>query len=64
MTQINIPLDIDSLEITAQNIDKKGNIILDVVSKNTYSTCHQCGKPATKRNGLAPVRLIRHLSIY
>ena len=63
MTQINIPLDIDSLEITAQSTDKQGNIILDVVSKNTGSACHQCGKPATKRNGLAPVRLVQHLSI-
>lgn len=63
MTQINIPLDIDSLEIVAQSIDKNGNIILDVVSKKTNSTCHKCGKPATKHNGVAPVRLIRHLSI-
>ena len=61
MSQINIPLDIDSLEITAQSIDKEGNIVLDVVSKNTHSTCHKCGKPATKRNGTAPTRLIRHL---
>lgn len=63
MTQINMPLDINSLEIIAQSIDKEGNIILDVVSKNTNSTCHKCGKPATKRDGTAPARLIRHLSI-
>ena len=63
MTNINIPLDITSLKITSQSTDKQGNIILDVVSKNTYSTCHKCGKPATKRNGTAPVRLIQHLSI-
>jgi transposase len=63
MTNINIPLDITSLEITAQSTDKQGNIILDVVSKKTYSLCHKCGKPATKRNGIAPVRLIQHLSI-
>jgi transposase len=63
MAQINIPLDIASLEITAQSIDKEGNIILDVISKNTSSICHKCGKPATKRNGIAPTRLIRHLSI-
>ena len=31
MSQINIPLDIDSLEIIAQFADKKGNIIFDVV---------------------------------
>jgi transposase len=63
MAGINIPLDIDSLEITAQSTDKQGNIILDVVSTNAHSTCHRCGKPATKRNGTAPVRLIQHLSI-
>jgi len=63
MEQINIPLDINSLKITAQTMDKKGNIILDVVSKNTNSICHKCGNPATKPNGVAPVRLIRHLSI-
>ena len=58
MTQIKIPLDIASLEITAQSTDKQGNIILDVVSKNTHSICHRCGNPAIKRNSVAPVRLI------
>jgi hypothetical protein len=60
MTQINIPLDIKSLEITRQTIDNKGSIVIDVVSKKIHSTCHKCGKPATKRNGTAPVRLILH----
>lgn len=60
---INLPLDITSLEIIKQSTDKNGNIILEVISKNKHSTCHKCGKPATKRNGLAPTRLIRHLSI-
>jgi transposase len=63
MTQINLPLDIKSLDIIAQSIDTKGNIILDVVSRNSNSICHKCGKPATKRNGTAPTRLIRHLPI-
>ena len=63
MNQINLPLDVDSLEIISQYMDKQGNIILEVVSKNTQASCHTCGKPATKRNGTAPVRLIRHLSI-
>ena len=48
MTQINIPLDIKSLEIIAQAIDNKGNIILDVISNGNHSTCHKCAKPATK----------------
>lgn len=64
MSQINIPLDIESLEIVAQSIDNDGNIIIDVVSKNDHSTCHKCGKPATKCNGKAPSRLIRHLPIF
>ena len=56
-------MDITSLEIIKQSTDKNRNIILEVVSKNKHSTCHKYGKPATKRNGLAPTRLIRHLSI-
>ena len=63
MTQFTLPLDIESLEITKQSFDTKGNIIFDVTSKKTCSTCHKCGKPATKRYGTAPVRLIRHVSI-
>lgn len=63
MAGINLPLDIKSLEVINQRIDTQGNIILDVVSKNDHSTCHKCGKPATKRDGTAPVRLIRHVSI-
>ena len=63
MAGINLPLDIKSLEVVNQSIDTQGNIILDVVSKNDHSTCHKCGKPATKRDGTAPVRLIRHVSI-
>ena len=63
MSQVNIPLDIDSLEIISQSVDNKGNIILEVVSKNDHSTCHKCGKPATKPNVKAPTRFIRHLPI-
>ena len=63
MSQINLPLDIDSLKIVAQSVDTSGNIILDVVSKNDHATCHKCGKPATKSNGKAPERVVRHLSI-
>lgn len=64
MTIINIPLDIDSLEITGQSADKDGNIILEVVSKKQHSTCHKCSKLATKYNGTAPIRMIRHLPIF
>jgi transposase len=64
MAQINLPLDIESLEIISQVIDTKGDIIIEVVSKNDHSTCHKCGKPATKRDGRAPARLIRHLPLF
>ena len=64
MSEFKIPLDIESLEIVSQSIDNKGHLVLDVVSKNDHSTCHKCGKPATKRNGKAPERLIQHLPIF
>jgi len=64
MAQINLPLDIKSLEVISQTIDTKGDIIIEVVSKNDHSTCHKCGKPATKRDGKAPPRLVRHLPIF
>jgi len=64
MADFNIPLDIQSLEIIEQSTDKDGNIIIEVVSKNKNSTCHRCGKPATKRNGTAPARMIRHLPVF
>lgn len=63
MAQITLPLDIESLEIISQDIDEKGNIILKVRSKKDYSTCHKCGKPATKPHGKAPKLTIRHLPI-
>ena len=64
MADFNIPLDIKSLDIISQSTDKNGNIVIEVVSKNKNSTCHKCGKPATKRNGTAPIRLIRHLPVF
>jgi len=63
MSDISLPLDIKSLDIISQRIDKQGNIVIKVRSKNDHSTCHKCGKPATIPNGKAPVRRIRHLSI-
>lgn len=63
MAQITLPLDIESLEIIFQDIDKEGNIVIEVRSTKTYSTCHKCGKHATKRYGTAPKVKIRHLPI-
>ena len=64
MAQINLPLDIEALEVISQTIDATGSIIIEVVSKNDHSTCHKCGKPATKRDGKAPTRLVRHLPLF
>ena len=64
MNQITLPLDIKSLEVLSQRIDSEGNIVLKVRSTNDRSTCHKCGKPATKLNGHAPMRRIQHLPIF
>lgn len=64
MSQIKLPLDIESLEILSQRIDNEGNIVFKVKSKNTQSTCHTCGEAATKANGRAPARKVRHLPIF
>ena len=45
MSEINLPLDIESLETTGQSVDNKGNIILDVVSKNAHRTCYGAVNP-------------------
>jgi transposase len=63
MSDFTLPLDIDSLEITKQTIDSKGNITFHVISKCTDTTCHKCGKPATKRYGYNPPITVQHTSI-
>ena len=63
MANISLPLGIDSLDITAQTLDKKGNIILDVKSKRTEIPCRKCGKFINKKRGFGDVLTVRHLSI-
>lgn len=63
MTDFTLPLDITSLEITAQSIDNKGNITFVVVSTCSDTTCHKCGKQATKVYGSNPPRTVQHTSI-
>ena len=63
MADFTLPLDIDSLEITDQTIDSKGNITFHVVSTCTETTCHKCGNPATKRYGYNPPIKVQHTSI-
>ena len=64
MSNFSIPLDIKSLRIVSQRVDKEGNIVFEVQSKKGQSICRKCGKPATKPNGHAPKRRIRHLPIF
>lgn len=63
MANITLPLDIESLEILSQDIDKKGNIVLTVESKCQQTHCHKCGKSATKRHGYGETMKVRHTSI-
>jgi transposase len=63
MSHINLPLDIKSLEILSQSLDSKGNIVIEVKSKKSETSCHKCGKPATKRYGVAPSIEVSHLPI-
>ncbi len=64
MADFTIPLDIDSLEILSQHIDSKGRIVLTVESTCDGTTCHKCGKHATKRYAQAPVIEIKHTSVF
>ena len=64
MTQLHFPLGIESLTVISQTVDNKGAYIIEVVSNNDHSTCHKCGKPATKRDGYCKYREIQHLSVF
>ena len=58
------PLDIDNLKVISQTLDSKGNIIITVASICTKTTCHKCGKDATKRYGYASLMEYRHTSVF
>ena len=64
MSDFTLPLGIDSLEVISQRIDNKGTVILTVKSKNTKTTCHKCGKDATKRFGYSGMLEIKHTSVF
>ena len=63
MSNITIPLGIDSLKILPQTVDIQGNIIIDVESTKSATPCHKCGKAATKRHGFGETIKVRHLPI-
>ena len=64
MSNITIPLDISSLNIISQRVDSKGNIVITVESKCDKTTCHNCGKDATKRYGHGAIMEFRHTSVF
>lgn len=64
MSKIDLSLDIDSLEILSQTVDKQGNIVIEVQSKATSTPCHKCGKTATKRYGYGPILTVKHLPLF
>ena len=64
MKDLTIPLDIDNLKVISQTLDTKGNIIITVESICTKTTCHNCGKDATKRYGYGSLMEYRHTSVF
>ena len=64
MKDLTIPLDINNLKVISQALDSKGNIIITVESICTKTTCHKCGKDATKRYGYGSLMEYRHTSVF
>jgi transposase len=63
MSNLSIPLGIDSLKIIAQTVDNQGNIVIDVESTKTETHCHKCGQLTNKRHGHGELLTIQHLPI-
>lgn len=63
MADFTLPLDIKTLKIIDQHIDCNGNITFTVESTCTGTTCHKCGKLATKRYGHSYVMTFEHTTI-
>lgn len=63
MSNLTIPLGIDSLKIISQTVDVQGNIIIDVESTKSETACHKCGQLTNKRHGVGEILTVRHLPI-
>jgi len=63
MSNLSIPLGIDSLKITTQTVDTQGNILIDVESTSTSTPCHKCGKLTSKKYSYGEMITVRHLPI-
>jgi transposase len=60
---ISIPLDIPDVRVLQTEITREGQLILNVESTLTSTTCRRCGHAITERHGLDEPRLLRHLPI-
>jgi hypothetical protein len=63
MSNFQLPLDIESLEIVSQSVDSKGNITFEVKSKVKGTHCHRYGKWTEKVHGFGEILTVRHVSI-
>ena len=63
MSNCTLSLDIDSLKIIAQTLDKQGNIIFDAESTKTKTTYHNCGQLTNIHHGFGKTITVRHLPI-
>ena len=63
MSNFTLSLDVDSLKIIAQTLDKQGNIIFDVESTKTETTYHNCGQLTNIHHGFVETITVRHLPI-
>lgn len=63
MSNFTLSLDIDSLKIIAQTVDKQGSIIFDVESTKTGTACHKCGQFTNIHHGFGETITVRHLPI-
>ena len=59
-TEIMVPFDIKDVELIDTQTNEAGQLIITVRSTIENVCCHNCGKEATKFNGHADVRTIRH----
>ena len=63
MSNFTLSLDVDSLKIIAQMLDKQGNITFDVESTKTETTCHNCGQLTNINHGFGETMTVHHLPI-
>lgn len=63
MAKIEIPLDIQDVNVVEVEITKRAEIIITVESTVEGTYCHICGRKLTKRHGHDRAITLRHLSI-